>query len=389
MVAPGSWTLPVHASIFTGQLPIEHSADFQPGASVPGLPKLSVAPLSEERTTLAERFREAGYQTALISANPALHPSLGLARGFETADVSLLASGEEARVAPRVSAFLDSTGLDRSRPLFLTVNVILAHEPYEPVPSDVRWLPEVGETIHLGGTPVERTLVNRFYRSLLGPQEEEILQKLRAAYAWGVHLADRDLAEVLRSLRERGWLDPESVVVVTSDHGELLGENRELSHGRTLAPENVDVFAIVLGPAVPPGAVNHDLVQSQDIFPTLLEAALAERTAPTPFLRSLLDSSPARLAVSTSEPDPWWQELTGGIAGSGRLASVRTSSSTVEWSSLSGFKTSSPRGSPAEIRSLEALAIRIGTRDLERHASATDIPAELTEALTALGYVSP
>lgn len=177
--------------------------------------------------------------------------------------------------------------------------------------------------------------------------------------------------------------------MVTSDHGEMLGEDRELSHGRTVAPENLDVFAVVLGPAVPAGVTNHDLVQSQDIFPTLLEVALAERTAPTPLLRSLLDPSPARLAVSTSEPDPWWQELTGGIAGTDRMVSVRTSTATVEWSSLSGLKTSAQRGSPAEIRSLEELALRIGNRAMERRESASHIPAELTQALTALGYVSP
>ncbi len=94
------------------------------------------------------------------------------------------------------------------------------------------------------------------------------------AYAWAVHHSDVELGEVLDSLRSHGWLDrSESFLVVTSDHGEFLGEHHLLDHGRTVDPEDVDVFAVVRGAGFPPGSRDGSLVQSQDLFPTLLAAA--------------------------------------------------------------------------------------------------------------------
>ena len=63
----------------------------------------------------------------------------------------------------------------------------------------------------------------------------DLLAVVRTAYDWGVHLADRDLGETLALLREEGWLDAASIVAVTSDHGEFLGERGLLDHGRSVA----------------------------------------------------------------------------------------------------------------------------------------------------------
>ncbi|MEC8423465.1 MAG: sulfatase-like hydrolase/transferase, partial [Myxococcota bacterium] len=81
-VAPGSWTLPSHASFFTGQ-PIEaHGAHFVPRDANNLLGAMQVRPLQGART-LAEEFRARGYRTIALSGNPVIAESTGLVRGFD------------------------------------------------------------------------------------------------------------------------------------------------------------------------------------------------------------------------------------------------------------------------------------------------------------------
>ncbi|MHC4946157.1 MAG: sulfatase-like hydrolase/transferase, partial [Planctomycetota bacterium] len=236
MVAPGSWTLPVHASIFTGRIPTDHGADFAPdGAPVPGLEVLSVASLPPELPTLGEQFRDVGYQTVLVSGNPVLHPSIGLARGFELIHVaSEFGLGPAADIYPAAERILTGGEIDRSTPLFLFVNIATAHGPFERVPAAVDWLPETREVIDLF-RPLPKPLFWRFHTGAMETHEEDaFLADLRAAYDWGVRLADDALGRILFLLEREGWLDDRSLIAITSAHGELLGEHHLLDHGRTV-----------------------------------------------------------------------------------------------------------------------------------------------------------
>lgn len=76
LVTPGTWTLPSHASFFTGLLPTEHRLITKGHPLPPGVP------------TLAERFAAEGYQTVLLSANPTLNKASGIGRGFEVFESS-------------------------------------------------------------------------------------------------------------------------------------------------------------------------------------------------------------------------------------------------------------------------------------------------------------
>ena len=79
---PGAWTLPTHASFFTGLPVLEHGAHFVPGHLLE-TPKLAARGLPEHIPTLAETLRDQGYQTVAISGNPVVGPESGLDRGFE------------------------------------------------------------------------------------------------------------------------------------------------------------------------------------------------------------------------------------------------------------------------------------------------------------------
>ena len=393
MVTPGSWTLPVHASIFTGRIPTEHGADFAPGGTqVPGVEVLSVASLPSGLPTLAERFRDAGYQTVLVSGNPVLHPSIGLARGFEITHVALeFGLGPAADVYPAVEEILTRTKVDSGRPLFLFVNIATAHGPFERVPAAVDWLPETQQVIDLF-RPLPKPPFWGFHTGAMTTQEEAVfLADLRAAYDWGVRLADEVLGRILLLLEREGWLDDQSLIAITSDHGELLGEHRLLDHGRTVVRENIDVFALLVGPGYEHGTRVDDLVQSQDLYPTLLAGAGLAPSELLPRAQTLTEISEERVAVTVSEPDGFWSRYSDGRVGTKRYVVVQRGSQRVVWSEgedtrgevVAGVAPSTaPRGPDAE---LATLAREIANAGAPRRPTG-QLPSEIVRALRGLGY---
>ena len=393
MVAPGSWTLPVHASIFSGRLPTAHGADFAPdGAPVPGLALESVSALPEHLPTLAERFREAGYQTVLVSGNPVLHPSIGLARGFDEVEVAPeFGVGTGADVLPALERILTSGSLDPTRPLFLFVNIAHAHGPFEPVPETIDWLPATGRVVDLFH-PQPESLFWKFHTGQMTRDEEErFLDELRSVYDWGVRLADHELGRVAQALVHEAWLDDDSIVAVTSDHGEFLGEHRLLDHGRSVARENIDAFAVILGPGFRRGARSDALAQSQDLYPTLLSAAGLPVEPALPWARPLGEVSGDRVAVTLSEPDDFWQKHSEGRVGGRRHVAVQRDERRVVWSDggvligevVAGVAPSQ-RASAVDPE-LAALAREIASREVSR-SPVEPLPEEVREGLRALGY---
>jgi hypothetical protein len=244
--APGSWTLPSHASFFTGLPVSEHGAHYvpseradQPGGRARGLD--GGAP------TLAERFVDLGYQTASVSGNPYLEPRTGLVRGFEQARYRRLfgdLEGETLVEALR-EALLE---VDPERPLFLFLNISDAHAPWDAVPEGHPWLAaRPGMEKDLEGWWADAPGFKAGYQEALVP-----------LYTWGEERADDTLARSLEVLEAAGWLGEGSRVVITSDHGEALGEHDLLDHGRNLYEPNNLVFLLALGEDLPalPSPVN-------------------------------------------------------------------------------------------------------------------------------------
>jgi len=235
---PGDWTLPSHASFFTGRQVLEHGAHRVAGGDDIG-EWLSVRPLDDRLPTLAEELAEQGYQTVSVSGNPLLSHETGLVRGFERVRSGGFGDLEGERL---VAALEDELlALDPSRPLFLFLNIADAHEPWDAIGEGHPWLaPRPGMARDLAawwsGDPVRR---------------ERYLAALEPLYTHGVERADRTLGASLALLEERGWLGPDALLVVTSDHGELLGEHGLVGHGRTLLEPNNHVFLVAQGPGVP------------------------------------------------------------------------------------------------------------------------------------------
>jgi arylsulfatase A-like enzyme len=284
--ATSSWTLPSHASILTGLLPMQHGAQAAPGGPV-GRLGYGVRPLSDRFTTLAERFREAGYRTGAVVGGPALGRELGVSQGFEIFEDDLSGKNEiyvgkrANKVANLAIGMVSEFGSD---PFFLFVNFFDPHAPYRPPPPEDRGLPDVKNS-PLPASLLKRLLANEPARrpDELEDWERREIAKMIAGYDAEIAFMDRHLGRLLAAIdavpRRAG-----TFVAITGDHGESFGEHNFVSHGAHLYEDNVRVPLIVRRPdREGAGTRVSEPVQNHRLFATLLHAAgldADEGTAP-------------------------------------------------------------------------------------------------------------
>lgn len=233
--AAAAWTLPSHASIFTGLLPSRH------GAWGPDPERRALPP---DAPTVAERLRETGYVTLASTGGVYVDASFGLSRGFDRYAESLATPG-----GSDLQGVADTAGrlLAAARePFFLFAHSYAAHAPYG------------GET-----KPDGRTYSTRADAS-------------RRTYHEGVDHAAKLVQHVEAELARRGALE-RTVIVLTSDHGEEFAEHDAKvmydGHGHSVYEELAHVPLIAAGPGVRAGVVVREPVSLTDLAPTLLELA--------------------------------------------------------------------------------------------------------------------
>lgn len=281
------WTVPSHASLFTGLLPSGHGCN--------GLrPRLR-----SNLPTLAGRLGEAGYETAAFFSNPWLADrSTWLLRGFQLRQEASIggltrmmvgeAAHDQGGVASVTSFRKWLSGRDPEKPFLAFVNLLEAHLPYAPLPVDLA-VAAPGLQAE-GGIPIG---LGHEYNSGLVDDAGVDWPRVRACYAGDVVAADRLFGLLLKALHEAG-LDDETVVVLTSDHGENLGDHRLFEHQFSVHETLLAVPLVIAGPGIgPAGSVRAEPVMLTDLFATVLElAGLPAETAP-PGSRSLFAAAAA------------------------------------------------------------------------------------------------
>jgi len=287
--SPAGWTLPAHASMMTGLFPHAHGATlaggFLGGESVDG--RLQVAhPLAPGAVTLAEVLRDRGYRTGAFVANFSyLYRDYGLAQGFAVYED---APGLLLRVRPpvvrlarqfvasfcvkpfRTARSINTSALDwldaqpADRPVFLFVNYMEPHQPWMAEPPHDRWA---------RGLPRGRELARKnLYTHAVRPLDPETMAFIGAHYDGQVAAMDEALGELLAALRTRGRYEG-ALVIVTGDHGELLGEHGQMGHmGRMLYEPLLRVPLVVKYPGAGRRGVVDTAVQLVDLMPTVVEA---------------------------------------------------------------------------------------------------------------------
>ncbi len=326
-ISAGSWTVPSHASMFTGLLPGEHGA--QHGHEY----------LDDGFVTLAERLRDSGYQTFAWAANPHVSSEENFLQGFEVEQHPWDEASLERAIAIFKAKLPDSTATnemreradkrgesrwvvkaagelgregflaweaqrDKSRPFFAFFNYMEAHRPLIP--------PRKFREQLLTPAQVEATYATEFtwpetWAYCFGVHEYEHgeLDVLRDVYDAALLELDALFAELVRSLEERGLAD-NTVIVLIADHGEHLGDGHLIDHQYSVAQALVHVPLVVRYPAkFAPGRETRP-VMNVDVFPTLLE--LAQTDAPklgVGAARSLLDPKERRPRLTDySKPFP-------------------------------------------------------------------------------------
>jgi len=318
--SPASWTWPAHGSLFTGLAPWEHGAHFamphDTGAFTHGGDAYSLTGLHAEVPTLAERFAAAGYDTIALSANPMLTAESGMMRGFDRAehlktDEAVIQAASEVLATPR------------ERPLLMFANLYGAHAPFDVQP--VGWLDKATalptERIPEDLRPWvfrERTRIN-FFRApedpadgveigvfgytrgtyTLGPEARSLLWDV---YQSEVMRVDFDLHQLIDLWTQaRG---DHTVVAVTSDHGEHLGEHQLMDHGRAVSPEVLHVPLVISAPGrLDTGSVEAPVSTAQ-LPGTLLQlAGLPTLGTPLPVPGT---SPPETPVMAAAWPDRFW-----------------------------------------------------------------------------------
>ncbi|UCE87113.1 MAG: sulfatase [Deltaproteobacteria bacterium] len=261
-LASSPWTLPSFGAIYTGRHPSQHRAG---QLIVRQPPERTFARLDAATPTLAERLSERGYATAAVVTNPFLHPSFGIARGIESYDYVR----GDARRNRRASAVVDRAlrwldGRD-ARPFLLVVHCFDPHLAYDPPPS-VRGRFTAGYTGSLE-LPLNPLLQIRAGRVELDAADRRFIE---AAYDEELLFVDAQVGRLLDGLEARGLLT-DTLVMLTSDHGEEFFEHDGFEHGHSAYQELLHVPLVVWGPGVRPGRISPP-VSHVDLVPTLLDA---------------------------------------------------------------------------------------------------------------------
>jgi arylsulfatase A-like enzyme len=327
--------------MFTGMAPHELSATW-------------LRALDERHQTLAEALGARGFATAGFVANQFYGtPEFGLGRGFHryrvfprTPEELVLNSALGRRLAnsgrirhlagsfdvfnrkraPAVNRELLSwlSSLPEGTPFFAFLNFFDAHEPYlPPAPYDRQfatpgtWRPRSGLHFNL-----RQAILEEYRRKGLAPGA---LRGEQDAYEGSIAYLDHHIGSLIDSLEQRGVLD-NTIVIITSDHGEGLGENGRFLHGRDLSRPALHVPLIVSFPGkVPAGRRVTEPVSLQDLAATVVDLAGVPNAAfpGTSWAGLWADSSRFHSGVVISSVRSYDHQSQGGSVVDGGLHLVR------------------------------------------------------------------
>jgi len=261
VVASSPWTVPTHASFFTGKFAFEHGAH---GFKV-DTPVNNVNSLPDGELTLAEVFWDEGYTTGAFVANDAfLGPRWRLNQGFETYRVERVRCTE---INKKVFAWLDHAS---KKPFFLFVNYMDAHRPYNARPVQ-GLLPR--RVVNDNGE-----LLETLYEAVMpgtNPVPAGLQQKVIDQYDTALRNLDTGIGELIDRLKRLGVYD-NTVFVVTSDHGEFFGEHLLVEHSKDVYEEVLSVPLIVKYPGQNEGIVDATVVSATDLPHMILSAFSGE-----------------------------------------------------------------------------------------------------------------
>jgi arylsulfatase A-like enzyme len=340
-ISPSGYTVPAHASFFTGKRPSEHGMFSHLPSAAPTMGPHSLLPL----------LRRAGYTCLGVSDNPYFDKANVLGADFDVL-ISTRRAAEERRrrlaqqqkaaaaplrrrlaaavawrlglrergadpgprrhelMAPALESLLRALpGAVGTRPVFLYCNLMGTHEPYSADPEDVAYARPDGAPPAL----VRPESFHAEYRHhLLGIREMSpaLVSALAWSYAAAAHCADRALGGVMEIVDRHLGRD-RTDIVVTADHGEMLGEHGAFGHAMRLYEGLVRVPLLVISPDAGAPRRVPGVVQTHWLWNHFLERAGIAESVELPVGQGTLCGEPGsgQVALSFSGPDSGWEWL--------------------------------------------------------------------------------
>jgi len=287
VMAPSDMTLTSHASLFTGLYATWHGAYCQPPEAAHG------RVLNPGATTLAETLSAKGYSTLGVAANLYLRADFGLQRGFQNFQiprpVPVLGADESwylLRISMRrlMNSVVSTSQFDRlftrgddvnqelykamntqSRaPFFVFVNYMDAHFPYIPPAPFDRMFPGKDDKLFQGDLEEaqEKVMRGKTFR----PEE---YSHLLSQYDGGIAYTDAQIGKLIEWLKQSNLYD-NTLIVITSDHGEAFGERNLVLHGNSVYQNLLHVALMIKYPKKAATGVVNDPVSLIDVAPTIL-----------------------------------------------------------------------------------------------------------------------
>ena len=251
-VSNSTWTRPSFTTIVTGVPKSVHHVEAAGGWR-----------LAPEIVTLAERFQKAGYQTAGFTGNPLVRKSWGFDQGFQKYEGP---TTRGLKAFPRDSIWVEAamkwlSEIQKDRPFFLMLFLTSSHPPYRPPMEPRTFLSQVPP-----GKIIEHPF--REYRTPLSTEDD---QRIEAAYDDEIAYVDLQVKRLMAHLQEQGrWQN--TVVILTADHGEMMGEHDCYLHAYHMWEQNTRVPFIIAAPNLPlKNAMDDRPYTHIDIAPTLLD----------------------------------------------------------------------------------------------------------------------
>ncbi len=315
-----SWTLPAHASLFTGLDDLGHGVvneDYR---------------LDPAQQTLAEFLSEQGYRCYGVYSGPYLKPRWGFDRGFEQYHAALQEPPElEAQLqkwvqrrqanglepptseqletlrrqamvgdvsSPRVNQKAEQLlqqAAQQEEPFFLFLHYFDVHFDYIPEQGDAT-LGTLFDPDFSGAINGRNWLSNPSVRNLEPPFERRIqqrdLQHVQALYDGEVHWVDRHIGLILDQLDQLGLAD-NTVIAVVSDHGDEFFDHGGIGHQTSLYPELTEMAFLLHVPGAEAGSGrNRKLTAMMDVAPTVLDAMLLGQSWQQPMGHTRLSPNP-------------------------------------------------------------------------------------------------
>jgi len=311
------WSLPSYTSLLTGTYPRKH------GVNVSG------RKLSSHIPTLAQCLASHGYRTACFSNNAWLSPHFGLDRGFQRFDQMWFSAqksiwdkskfladkawgalkGEMDKGARRTGRRLHKWIKEApSQPYFAFVSYIEPHAPHALYRkwtsllarghNRYRWTEDYSSSMWVKSLPARHEFT------------EEQLQDINLRYDTEMRYIDNQLEKLFEKLQQDGLLK-NTLVIITADHGELLGEHGMLGHQFSVLEPLRHVPLILWGPDIlPRGEKVDDLVQTLDIPNTLCRwGGMPWPEDDGQYLLPIKSGEGRRESVITDYPEPYLEAV--------------------------------------------------------------------------------